>query len=168
MNATNEMTHEIEGRKLTLRRTFDAPRELVFEAFSRCEHLKHWWGPKGWSLPVCEMDFRPGGKWFYCMGGPDGEQSCGLMTYHEIEAPQRIVATDAFTDGEGNINEEMPQILETILFTAENGKTLVTNHSEYASEADLNTVLELGMLEGIAQTFDRLEAHLAQLAAQNQ
>lgn len=168
MNPTNKMTHEIEGRTLTLKRTFDAPRELVFEAFSSCEHLQHWWGPQGWTLPVCEIDFRPGGAWFYCMGGPNGEQSCGKMIYHEIEAPERIVATDQFTDGEGNVNEDLPQIRETFLFTEENGKTLVTNYAEYATEEDLNTVVEMGMLEGIAQTFDRLDEHLARLEVQSQ
>lgn len=166
MNATSKMTHEIEGNTLTLTRTFDAPRELVFEAFSKCEHLQHWWGPKGWTLPVCEMDFRPGGKWFYCMGGPDGERSCGVMLYHEIVAPERIVATDQFTDAEGNVNEEMPKMRDTLLFTEKEGKTVLVNRSEYASEGDLNTVLEMGMLEGIGQTFDRLDAHLESVQTQ--
>lgn len=168
MNATNKMNHEIDGNTLTLTRTFDAPRELVFEAFSKCEHLQHWWGPKHWTLPVCEMDFRPGGKWFYCMGGPDGERSCGAMLYHEIVAPERIVATDQFTDAEGNVNEELPQMRETILFTEQDGKTVLVNRSEYASAEDLNTVVEMGMLEGIAQTFDRLDSHLADVQTQAQ
>lgn len=168
MNATNKMTHEIEGNTLTLTRTFDAPRELVFEAFSRCEHLQHWWGPKGWTLPVCEMDFRPGGKWFYCMGGPHGERSCGLMNYHEIVAPERIEATDQFTDAEGNVNEELPTLRETILFTEKEGKTVIVNRSEYATAEDLNTVLQMGMLEGIGQTFERLDGHLADMQTETQ
>lgn len=166
MKATNKMTHEIEGTTLTLTRTFDAPRELVFEAFGKCEHLQHWWGPQGWSLPVCEMDFRPGGQWFYCMGGPGGERSCGRMIYHEIEAPERIEATDQFTDGDGNVNEELPQMRETFTFTEQGGKTVLVNRSEYATEEDLNTVVEMGMLEGIAQTFDRLDALLTRVQAQ--
>ena len=166
MNATNEMTHRVEGSTLTLTRTFNAPRELVFEAFTSCEHLQHWWGPQGWSLPVCEMDFRPGGKWFYCMGGPDGEQSCGVTIYHEITAPERIVSTDAFADGEGNVNKQMPEMLQTLRFTEQDGKTLLTNHVQYAGEAELTTVLEMGMLEGIAQTFDRLDTHLASVQTQ--
>lgn len=60
---TNQMLSKVEGNVLTLERVFNAPRELVFQAFSEAEHLKQWWGPNGWSIPVCNVDFRPGGIW---------------------------------------------------------------------------------------------------------
>ncbi|MCB0014607.1 MAG: SRPBCC domain-containing protein, partial [Anaerolineales bacterium] len=77
-------------REMLVTRTFDAPRDLVWQMWTRAEHLKHWWGPDGWSLPICEIDFRPGGSWFYCMAGPDDMQSCGKATYLEIAAPERL------------------------------------------------------------------------------
>jgi uncharacterized protein YndB with AHSA1/START domain len=163
MMPTNKMTQVVEDRVLTLTRTFDAPRERVFAAFSQCEHLEHWWGPSGWTLPVCEMDFRPGGTWYYCMGGPDGENACGLMTYHEIVAPERIVATDGFADEEGNLLEEMPRMRNTLIFREQDGQTTLTNQVQFASAADLEKVLDMGMMEGITQTFDRLDAYLETL-----
>lgn len=163
MMQTDKMTHVVEGRVLTLTRTFDAPRELVFAAYSQCEHLKHWWGPTGWTLPVCEIDFRPGGTWYYCMRSPDGENACGLMTYHEIVAPERIVATDGFADEEGNLVTEMPSMRNTLIFSEADGKTTLTNRIQFASTADLQKVTEMGMMEGITQTFARLDAYLATL-----
>ena len=163
MIQTNKMDQVVKDRVLTLTRTFDAPRDLVFAAFSKCEHLKHWWGPTGWTLPVCEMDFRPGGSWYYCMGGPDGENSCGLMTYQEIVEPERIVATDGFADEEGNLLEDMPSMLDTLLFSEQDGKTTLTNRVQFASVAELEKVLEMGMIEGISQTFARLDTYLETL-----
>ncbi|GAA3332740.1 hypothetical protein GCM10020331_094020 [Ectobacillus funiculus] len=69
------MISTVEGQELILERVFfDAPRELVFKAFSEAEHLKHWWGPRGWTLTVCNIDFRPGGTWHYCMKCIDEKQ----------------------------------------------------------------------------------------------
>lgn len=163
MMPTNKLAQQVEDRVLTLTRTFDAPRAVVFAAFSRCQHLQHWWGPTGWTLPVCEIDFRPGGSWYYCMAGPGGERSCGLMRYREIVEPERIVATDSFADEEGNPLEEMPTMLETLLFSEQDGKTTLTNRIQYASADELQKVLDMGMMEGIAQTFDRLDAYVATL-----
>lgn len=149
-------------REFVMERVFDAPRELVFKAFSECKHLAHWWGPKGWTLPVCEIDFRPGGVWLYCMGGPDGEQSCGKAVYQEIIAPERIVYTDAFADADGNVLEGMPEMLITVEFAEHEGKTKLTNRARFASAADLEATLGMGMVEGLTETLDRLEAYLAQ------
>jgi uncharacterized protein YndB with AHSA1/START domain len=66
-------------REIVVSRTFNAPRELVWQMWTMSEHLVHWWGPTNWTLPVSEMDFRVGGTWFYCMQGPDGMKSCGKM-----------------------------------------------------------------------------------------
>jgi len=167
-NAANKMVSRVEGRTLVLERTFNAPRELVFKAFSEAEHLKNWWGPKGWTLPVCNIDFRPGGTWHYCMKCADesveyyGQESWGIGVYHEIVAPERIVYVDSFSDAEGNISKEMPETLVTMDFIEEDGKTKIISSSQYASEEALQTVLGMGMLAGITETWDRLEQHLAQ------
>ncbi len=163
MESKMKQTHQINDRTLTLTRTFNAPRELVFDAFSKCEHLQHWWGPRGWTLPVCDIDFRPGGIWNYCMKGPNGEDSCGIMTFHEIERPVRFVSTDQFADTDGNVMEGMPTMRNTVIFSEEGGRTTITNHVEYETDEQLQTVIEMGMLEGVTETWDRLEEYLAEL-----
>ncbi|MGE7274871.1 SRPBCC family protein [Brevibacillus panacihumi] len=95
-------------------RVFDAPREFVFKLFKEPEYLKRWWGTHGWELPVCNIDFRPGGVWHYCMKCVDqnqeeyGMESWNKTIYKEIVEPEKIVYTDYFSDKDGNINEAMP------------------------------------------------------------
>lgn len=170
-NGSAEMITRVEeGRELVLERTFRAPREWVFRAFSEPEHLKHWWGPRGWTLTVCNIDFRPGGKWHYCMKCIDeqqgdfyGMESWGLGLYQEIEAPERIVYIDAFSDAEGNVVEGMAQCVSSLIFEEVENGTKVTNRSTYPTEEDLKQVMDMGMLQGITETWDRLDEHLRAL-----
>ncbi|MDX1438039.1 MAG: SRPBCC domain-containing protein, partial [Anaerolineales bacterium] len=106
-------------REILITRTFEAPRDLLWQMYTRAEHLVHWWGPEGWTLPVCEVDFRPGGTWFYCMEGPDGFRSCGKTFYIEIEAPARMVYRDIFVDSAGEPLEGMPEAHTTVEFIEE-------------------------------------------------
>lgn len=158
----SKLTSRTEGRDLILEREFNAPRELVFEAFSKAEHLKKWWSPEGWSTPVCEMDFRPGGTWRYCMKCTDesqeeyGMESWGKAVYQEIIEPEKIVQIDSFTDSEGNIAEEMPSTKMTINFIEQDGKTKLISRSEYASAESLQAVLDMGVLEGVTETWGKL------------
>lgn len=149
-------------QEIVITRTFAAPRDRVWQMWTKAEHLQQWWGPEGWTLPVCELDFRPGGTWFYCMQGPDGMQSCGKANYIEIEAPERIVYEDAFADAEGNLLEGMPVAHITLEFIAADNKTTVINTVRYPTKADRDKVIEMGMEAGIDQTLNRLEAYLVQ------
>lgn len=164
------ITSRVEaGRELILERIFHAPRTLVFEAFSTAEHLRQWWGPRGWTIPHCTVDFRPGGQWHYCMKCVDeaqgqfyGMESWGLGVYREIDIPSRIVYTDYFSDADANINPTMPPTLSTLIFEeVEGGGTRVINHALYDTEEGLKTVMDMGMLQGISETWDRLAEHLA-------
>lgn len=149
-------------KEILVTRTFDAPRDLVWQMWTTAEHLQQWWGPEGWSLPVCEVDFRPGGSWFYCMEGPDGMQSCGKATYLEIDPPQHIIYEDAFTDADGTVLDGMPLAHITVKFVAAGDKTTVINTIRYPTKADRDMVIEMGVEAGIDQTWNRLEAYLAQ------
>lgn len=170
--ATGKMEHRIEGDKvIVLERVFDAPRELVFRMFSESEHLRHWWGPRGWDLPVSELDFRPGGYWLYCMRCVDpnmgewyGRESWGKMVFKEIDPPQRLVYTDYFSDAEGNIDTSLPASDTVLEFVDLGGKTKLVSWTEYAAADALKTVLDMGMLQGITETWDRLEERIAQFA----
>lgn len=164
---TNQMITRVEGQVLVLERVFNAPRELVFQVFSDGEHLKQWWGPRGWEVTVSKMDFRPGGSWHYCMKCLDrdqgdfyGMESWGKSVYQEIEEPEKIVLIDYFSDAEGVITEGMPASTSTITFVEQDGKTKLINRAEYDSPEALKTVLDMGMEEGISQTWDRLEEYL--------
>lgn len=156
------MSTKTEGHTFVTERLFDAPRSLVWNVWTTPEHLAQWWGPKGWTLPVCEVDLRPGGVWLYCMRGPDGTESWGKATYREIVEPERLVYEDSFVDADGNPLDGMPELMVTVLFEEVDGKTKVISRTDFASAAALEQVLSMGMEEGLAETWDRLEAYLAQ------
>ncbi|WP_054023936.1 SRPBCC domain-containing protein [Bacillus sp. FJAT-28004] len=162
------MVSRVENdRVLVLERIFDAPRDLVFKMFKEAEHLKRWWGPRGWEIPVCNVDFKPGGVWHYCMKCVDrnqgdffGMESWGKAVYKEIVEPEMIIYTDYFSDAEGNANETMPSTEVTMEFIDLGGKTKLVSRGVYVSAEALKTVMDMGMLQGITETWDRLEERL--------
>lgn len=152
---------ETNGSQLTLTREFDAPRQKVFEAHSDCKHLMNWWGPRTWPLTYCRIDFKVGGKWHFCMTGPEGMESWGLVIYHEIKAPELIAYEDHFSDKDGNRNTQFPSTEVRTEFIEKEGRTIVRSIARYASAEDLKKVIDMGMEAGITETFDRLEEYLA-------
>src|SRR5580700_3871342 len=88
--------------ELTLTRVLNAPQELVFKAWTEAKSLAQWWGPKGFTLNVAKLDFRPGGQFLYSMNDSNGFEMWGKFVYHEIEAPERLVFVNSFSDKEGN------------------------------------------------------------------
>ncbi|WP_028612470.1 SRPBCC domain-containing protein [Paenibacillus harenae] len=164
---TNKMISKVDGNVLTLERVFDAPKELVFKVFSDGEHLKQWWGPRGWETTVSNMDFRPGGSWHYCMKCMDknqgdffGMESWGKSVYREIDEPDKIVYVDYFSDAEGIESDAMPSTECTLSFIEEAGKTKIVNRAVYVSAEALKSVIDMGMEQGITETWDRLEEYL--------
>jgi Uncharacterized conserved protein len=162
--SNNAMLSRVENdRVLVLEREFKAPRELVYKMFKEPEHLKRWWGPKGWELPVCNIDFRPGGVWHYCMKCVDenqgdfyGMESWGKGVYKDIAEPEMVAYTDYFSDAEGNVNPDLPATEVVLEFIDLGGRTKLVNRAEYVSAEALKTVLDMGMLQGITETWDRL------------
>jgi len=143
-------------REIEMTRLFDAPRELVFETFTNPEHVPHWFGPRGWSVPVCEIDLRPGGAWRYVLGGPNGEEMGMSGVYRELAPPERVVTTASFDDYPG-------ESLNTLTLTEEDGKTRYTVTVLYADKATRDAVLASGMSEGAAETLERLAERLDSL-----
>jgi uncharacterized protein YndB with AHSA1/START domain len=143
-------------REIEMTRLFDAPRELLFEAFTNPEHVPHWFGPRGWSLPVCEIDLRPGGSWRYVMRGPNGEEMGMRGVYQEISPPERLVSTESFDDYPG-------ESVNTLMLTEEDGKTRYTVTVLYADKDTRDAVLASGMSEGAAETLERLAERLESL-----
>ena len=136
-------------------RVFDAPRALVFEAHSSCEHVKHWWG-RGNKLD-CEMDSRVGGSYRFVEHAPDGEYAF-RGEYRDIQAPNRIVQTFEFEGMPGHVCEE------TLELTEEDGKTTVTSVTRFDTKDDRDGMLASGMSEGAGQSYDALAAYLAKLS----
>lgn len=164
-------TSRVENeRTLVLERTFDAPQAVLFKAFSDAEHLKHWWGPKGWEVPYCKVDFKPGGVWHYCMKCMDknqgdyyGMESWGKAIYKNITSPSKIEYTDYFSDKDANVNKDLPTTDSVVEFVPVGEKTKMITRATYATPEGLKTVMDMGMMEGISQTWDRLDEHLAGL-----
>jgi len=160
--AANSGTFKVtlsSDREITMTRLFDAPRALVFEAMSKPEHIVRWWGRlgEGYSVPVCEVDLRVGGKWRYVNAFPKGQ--CAFYgVYKEIAPPDRIVFTEIF--------EPYPDSgsLVTATFTDERGKTRLTVVAEYPSKDVRDMVIASGMERGAAISYDRLEEVAAELA----
>ena len=145
-------------------------RELVFQMFKEPEHLKRWWGPRGWETPVCTIDFRPGGVWHFCMKCEDetqgdfyGMESWGKAVYKEIIEPEKIVYTDYFSDEEGNVNTSMPASEITMDFIDLGEQTKLVSRTEYESAESLKNVMDMGMLQGITETWDRLNERVTAL-----
>lgn len=155
------MNVEVRGTDMVMSRIFDAPKETVFQAFTTSDELKEWWGPQGWNLPVSRMDFKDNGSWDYCMQSATGEMSCGKSVFHDIQAPDHYVYTDYFTDEEGRINPDLPEMRITMEFESVEGGTKVKSKTHFQSSEDLKKVMDMGAEQGIRETWDRLDMFLA-------
>jgi len=147
-------------REIQMTRLFDAPRELIFEAYTSCEHLARWWGPRKYELSSCKMDFRPGGKYRFVHSGPDGEEHGFRGEYREIVEPERIVSTFEWEGLPGHIS------IDTLTLTEENGKTRYTIVSLFDSVEDRDGMLQSGMEGGANESMERLDELLQQMKAQ--
>jgi uncharacterized protein YndB with AHSA1/START domain len=147
------------GQEFTFVREFAAPRELVFKACTDPVHLAQWWGPKGFSAPVCEWDARPGGKVYVIMRAPDGTEHPMGGQFHEVVAPERLVVMTGALDGQGRF---LFEILHTTTLVESNGKTTLTMHSRVI-KATAGAAKYLGGHEmGMTLSLDRLTGYLAQ------
>ncbi len=157
MKTENKAIDKIEERELVITRIINAQRTKVFKAWIEPEQLAAWWGPKNFTNPVCELDVRPGGAILVHMRGPDGAVYPMKGTFHEITEPEKLVFTStAFEDGNGN---HMVEVLNTITFTEQNGKTELKLHAKVKV---LKSTTEVewglgGMDAGWNQSLDRLD-----------
>ncbi|MFB9994600.1 SRPBCC domain-containing protein [Deinococcus oregonensis] len=168
------MSTETARPKLTLTRIFNAPRDLVFQAWTDADHLARWWGSPGVPLRVVNADIRPGGSFFYEQTTPDGGVMQALLIFRELQAPSRIVFVSAFADAAGQIARApfsplWPlQVMTTLTLTEEGHQTRLTlQGSPLEATAEENAMFAsiLGNLEqGFGGTFAQLEAHLAAVA----
>lgn len=150
-----EMTLTLKSDlEIELTRVFNAPRRLVFEAHSKCEHVRHWWGGPNSTMTTCQMDFRPGGAWRYVVRKPTGQEYGFGGEYCEIVPPERIVWTFGFDGMPGKPG------LEVYSFEEYDGKTTLRSSAKFNSVQQRDGVIASGMEKGAAEMWDRLEAYL--------
>ena len=159
-----------ETERLVVTRVFDAPRELVWKAWTDPKYVMQWWGPKGFTAPVCKIDFRVGGKFLCCMRAPDGQEFWNGGEYFEIVVHEKIVYSMYFADAEGNKvepaqygieHEAMDDAHDVVTFEDfGDGKTKLT----FIGNESMESAKHSGQLEGMKQILDKVAAVVAGLA----
>ena len=165
---TRNTVNEVE--RMVVTRIFDAPRELVWKAWTDPKYVMQWWGPKGFTSPVCQMDFRVGGKFLICTRTPDGQEFWHGGEYHEIVPLEKIVSSMYFSDAKGNKvepaqlgieHEAIEGAHDVILFEdLGNGQTKLTFIGNEPMESATNS----GQLEGMHQVLDKVAEVVTKLA----
>ena len=153
-----------DAQTLVIERVFPAPRSNVWAAWTTPELFSKWWGPRGWNTIVKHMDFSNGGYLHYGMKCEDPQQtdwygqiSWGRSTYSNIDAENSFDYDDAFSDEDGNITPNMPVMKIHLQFDDVDGSTKITSTSMFDKPEDLKQVIDMGMKEGLEQSWDRLE-----------
>ena len=145
-------------REIAATRVFDAPRRLVYEAHTNPKHLPNWMlGPEGWTMPVCEIDLRPGGTWHFVWRKADGSEMAMRGTYKEVVPPEKVVTTESW-------GGDWPETINTLTLTEKDGKTILTSTILYPSKEARDAALKTGMKQGMNISFDRLAAYLQGIA----
>lgn len=156
---TNETTLELESdRVLVITRSFAAPRRVVFDAITKPEYVRRWYGCDAAQMTVCEIDLRVGGRWRYVLRMPDGSEHGFHGEYREIVAPERIVNTESYEPiGPGH------EMVATVTLEEHDGRTTMRNRLVYQSAADRDGHLQSGMESGMRESHERLAATIASL-----
>ena len=158
-DASAAVSTEARDREIVLSRTYDAPRDLVFEAWIDPVHVAEWWGPAGFTTTILEMEPRPGGTWRFIMHGPDGVDYPNRIDYLEITKPERLVYTH-------RSDEEPPQVQfeATLDFAERGGQTELSLRMLFRTAAERELVVEqYGAIEGGIQHLQRLADYLAKM-----
>jgi uncharacterized protein YndB with AHSA1/START domain len=146
-------------REIVIERVFDAPRTLVFEAWTKAEHVAHWWDPSGTPLAVCEIDLRPAGAFRFVNGGPDGAKYPFAGFYREITPPARLV----FASTPSPVSDGESVGTCTLVFSERDGKTTLTMTFACQSREDRDALLKMRVDVGTTKTLDNLEEYLRTL-----
>lgn len=159
-NASTKTASGTADREIVITRVFDAPRDLVFDAWIDPRHVASWYGPKGFSLTTHHMDVRPGGEWRFVMHGPDGTDYDNKIVYLEVDKPNRLVYDHSDPGKPGSFRA-------TVTFAEEGGRTRLTLRTLFSTAAERDEVVtKYHAIEGGNQTLDRFGEHLASLSSQ--
>jgi uncharacterized protein YndB with AHSA1/START domain len=148
---------DLKEKSILVSRTFNAPLEKVWRAYTESELLEQWWAPQPWKAETKTMNFSVGGYWLYAMVSPENEKHWGRMDYTTITPHESFEIKDGFCDVEGNLNPSLPVSVGTIAFTKTNNGTLVEFKMVYSSEKEIQTMIEMGFEQGITACLEQLE-----------
>ena len=154
-------TKDIPNKQLTVVRDFDAPVDLVWQAWTQSDILDQWWAPKPWKAETKSMDFRAGGQWLYCMVGPTGEQHWCRVDYQAIKPQVSVVSISCFCDEEGHPNTDMPTMNWLQQFSQAAHGTTVTVVLTFDSEANLEKIITMGFQQGFTMGLGNLDEYLS-------
>ncbi|SHL41680.1 Uncharacterized conserved protein YndB, AHSA1/START domain [Chitinophaga jiangningensis] len=160
-NLTFDFIVDKEKKSILIKREFDAPVSMVWDAYTKSEYLDQWWAPRPWKARTKEMDFRPGGQWLYAMVGPEGEEHWAIARYNAVTPQQSFDVQDAFTDAAGTINTSMPQANWKVTFHNQGDTTLVEFVITYEKLEDLEATIQMGFKEGLSMAMEQLDEKLA-------
>ena len=173
-----ETQAEATTAELVIRHEIEAPRELVYKAWTEAEHLSQWWGPKGFLVGVARLELKPGGIFHYSIQAGDGPIMWGKFTYHTVSTPDRLVYTSSFSDPDANttrapFSATWPlEILNTLTLEEQDGKTILTlRGGPTNASAEEQRTFEEGIpsiQQGFAGTLEQLKSYLAKIQHQNQ
>lgn len=145
-------------REISITRVFNAPRSLVWDAWTQPQHIVHWWGPNGFTNTIYEMEVKPGGVWRFMMHGPDGIDYPNKITFSKVEKPERLEYRHG-DDVEGGMYFDV-----TVVMLEKNGKTELTMRMLFPTKEERDMVVEkYGAIEGNNQTMNKLEAYLKKM-----
>ncbi len=160
-NKQTTITKDAANKKLVVEREFDAPLEVVWKAWTDKDILDQWWAPKPWKAKTKSMDFREGGTWLYSMVGPDGTESHCRADFETIVENESYTGTDAFCDENGNITPDPPGMHWDCKFSSTGTGTKVEVEITFATEADMEKIIEMGFKEGFTAAHGNLDELLA-------
>lgn len=152
-----------DKKTITVVKEFAADRTLIWDVYTKSEYLDQWFAPKPWTAKTKIMNFTEGGYWLYAMCGPEGEEHWGRMDYEKIAPKESYSAWDGFCDSEGIINTQLPRAKWNSLFTDSGENVIVKTIVTYNSLNDLETVINMGMKEGLTVAINGLEELITQL-----
>lgn len=155
---------DMQTNRLTIRREFDAPRELVWDCYTKAELLDQWFAPEPYSAKTKSMAFQEGRHWHFAMVDPDGNEHWVRFDYETINPKDSYRAQDAFSDAEGGINRDLPVSTWAVTFENKASLTLVQIISTYETPEALQQVVDMGMKEGLEATLSQLDKLLKKLA----
>lgn len=155
------ISKDAANKKLKVVREFDAPVEKVWKAWTETELLDQWWAPRPWKANTQSMDFREGGTWQYYMEGPDGSRHYCRADYETIVPNKSFVGLDAFCDENGKINDDFPRMHWKCVFSKSDSGTKVDVEITFATEADMEKIIEMGFKEGFTAAHGNLDELLA-------
>ena len=159
------ITKDAANKKLVVVREFDAPLEQVWDAWTQSELLDQWWAPKPYKARTKSLDFREGGVWLYYMEGPEGEKIWCRVDYNKILTQKQFEGEDAFCDENGTPNNMAPGMHWKCMFSPAGSGTKVTVEITFASEADMEKIIEMGFKEGFTAAHGNLDELLAKVTA---